>query len=284
MIPDCSSHQAELPTERESRDVLHEDEPLPGSVRPENEALLIRQEVLGTALVPEMQRAQRRAISGLMFFLSVVGFIFILVIHSVKAQSYNGAGSSGAGSGGGGGGGGSAEAEEGNHSKNHRPARSYIRSSHPPLEDLMHEVDKEAELPAEPPVWSSEVIRGNQRQSELPAEPPVWSSEVIRGNQRQSELPAEPPVWSTRCHLPRGLELPAESSVWSTRPRSPKTAIGVIATDGLSLRLIPTDCLPHQVSCSTSPADAWVTPRAEARAPGGATSAARRGGSRSLQV
>ena len=100
MIPDCSSHQAELPTERESRDVLHEDEPLPGSVRPENEALLIRQEVLGTALVPEMQRAQRRAISGLMFFLSVVGFIFILVIHSVKAQSYNGAGSSGAGSGG----------------------------------------------------------------------------------------------------------------------------------------------------------------------------------------
>ena len=263
MIPDCSSHQAELPTERESRDVLHEDEPLPGSVRPENEALLIRQEVLGTALVPEMQRAQRRAISGLMFFLSVVGFIFILVIHSVKAQSYNGAGSSGAGSGGGGGGGGSAEAEEGNHSKNHRPARSYIRSSHPPLEDLMHEVDKEAELPAEPP---------------------VWSSEVIRGNQRQSELPAEPPVWSTRCHLPRGLELPAESSVWSTRPRSPKTAIGVIATDGLSLRLIPTDCLPHQVSCSTSPADAWVTPRAEARAPGGATSAARRGGSRSLQV
>ena len=74
----------------------------------------------------------------------------------------------------------------------------------------MHEVDKEAELPAEPP---------------------VWSSEVIRGNQRQSELPAEPPVWSTRCHLPRGLELPAESSVWSTRPRSPKTAIGVIATD-----------------------------------------------------
>ena len=242
MIPDCSSHQAELPTERESRDVLHEDEPLPGSVRPENEALLIRQEVLGTALVPKMQRAQRRAISGLMFFLSVVGFIFILVIHSVKAQSYNGAGSSGAGSGGGGGGGGSAEAEEGNHSKNHRPARSYIRSSHPPLEDLMHEVDKEA------------------------------------------ELPAEPPVWSTRCHLPRGLELPAESSVWSTRPRSPKTAIGVIATDGLSLRLIPTDCLPHQVSCSTSPADAWVTPRAEARAPGGATSAARRGGSRSLQV
>ena len=189
MIPDCSSHQAELPTERESRDVLHEDEPLPGSVRPENEALLIRQEVLGTALVPEMQRAQRRAISGLMFFLSVVGFIFILVIHSVKAQSYHGAGSSGAGSGGGGGGGGSAEAEEGCHSKNHRPARSYIRSSHPPLEDLMHEVDKEA------------------------------------------ELPAEPPVWSTRCHLPRGLELPAESSVWSTRPRSPKTAIGVIATD-----------------------------------------------------
>ena len=244
MIPDCSSHQAELPTERESRDVLHEDEPLPGSVRPENEALQIRQEMLGTALVPEMQRAQRRAISGLMFFLSVVGFIFILVIHSVKAQSYNGAGSSGAGSGAGsgGGGGGSAEAEEGCHSKNHRPARSYIRSSHPPLEDLMHEVDKEA------------------------------------------ELPAEPPVWSTRCHLPRGLELPAESSVWSTRPRSPKTAIGVIATDGLSLRLIPTDCLPHQVSCSTSPADAWVTPRAEARAPGGATSAARRGGSRSLQV
>ena len=110
MIPDCSSHQAELPTERESRDVLHEDEPLPGSVRPENEALLIRQEMLGTALVPEMQRAQRRAISGLMFFLSVVGFIFILVIHSVKAQSYNGAGSSGAGSGGGGGGGGSAGA------------------------------------------------------------------------------------------------------------------------------------------------------------------------------
>jgi len=44
------------------------------------------------------------------------------------------------------------------------------------------------------------------------------------------------------------------------------------------------DGLPHQVSYSTSPADAWVTPRAQARAPGGATSAARRGGGRSLQV
>jgi len=197
MTSDCLPHQAELPTERESRDVMHEDEPLPGSVRPENEALLIRQDVLGTAPRPEMQRAQRRAILGLMFFLSVVGFIFILVIHSVKHRG--GSSSSGGGAGGGAG----ADADIGSNSKKHRPARSCNGPSHPPPQDSMHEVDKEAELPAEPPVWS-------------------------------------------------------------TRPRSPRTAMGV--------------------SYSTSPADAWVTPRAQARAPGGATSAARRGGGRSLQV
>jgi hypothetical protein len=82
---------------------MHEDEPLPGSVRPENEALLIRQDGLGTAPRPEMQRAQRRAILGLMFFLSVVGFIFILVFHSVKHRG--GSSSSGGGGGAGGAGG-----------------------------------------------------------------------------------------------------------------------------------------------------------------------------------
>jgi len=148
MTSDCLPHQAELPTERESRDVMHEDEPLPGSVRPENEALLIRQDVLGTAPRPEMQRAQRRAILGLMFFLSVVGFIFILVIHSVKHRG-------GSSSGGGGGGGGGADADIGSNSKKHRPARSCNGPSHPSPQDSMHEVDKEAELPAEPPVWST---------------------------------------------------------------------------------------------------------------------------------
>ena len=186
MTSDCLPHQAELPTERESRDVMHEDEPLPGSVRPQNEALLIRQDVLGTAPRPEMQRAQRRAILGLMFFLSVVGFIFILVIHSVKHRG---------GSSSGGGGGGGADADIGSNSKKHRPARSCNGPSHPPPQDSMHEVDKEAELPAEPPVWS-------------------------------------------------------------TRPRSPRTAMRVIATDGLCLRLIPTDGSPHQASYSISPADA----------------------------
>ena len=186
MTSDCLPHQAELPTERESRDVLHEDEPLPGSVRPENEALLKRQDVLGTAPRPETQRVQRRAILGLMFFLSVVGFIFILVIHSVK---HRGGSSSGGGAGAG------ADADIGSNSKKHRPARSCNGPSHPPPQDSMHEVDKEAELPAEPPVWS-------------------------------------------------------------TRPRSPRTAMRVIATDGLCLRLIPTDGSPHQASYSISPADA----------------------------
>ena len=123
MTSDCLPHQAELPTERESRDVMHEDEPLPGSVRPENEALLIRQDVLVTAPRPEMQRAQRRAILGLMFFLSVVGFIFILVIHSVK---HRGGSSSGGGAGAG------ADADIGSNSKKHRPARSCNGPSHPP--------------------------------------------------------------------------------------------------------------------------------------------------------
>ena len=180
MTSDCLPHQAELPTERESRDVMHEDEPLPGSVRPENEALLIRQDVLGTAPRPEMQRAQRRAILGLMFFLSVVGFIFILVIHSVK---HRGGSSSGGGAGGGGGG---ADADIGSNSKKHRPARSCNGPSHPPPQDSMHEVDKEAELPAEPPVWS------------------ICSHRYVHTD--------KPPVWSTR-------------------PRSPRTAMGVIATD-----------------------------------------------------
>ena len=117
---------------------MHEDEPLPGSVRPENEALLIRQDVLGTAPRPEMQRAQRRAILGLMFFLSVVGFIFILVIHSVKHRG-------GSSSGGGAGGGAGADADICSNSKKHRPARSCNGPSHPPPQDSMHEVDKEAE-------------------------------------------------------------------------------------------------------------------------------------------